>query len=279
MAFSDLASNQMVSYTDAQGGGFSLKAGQSNVTSNQCMTKDEALSKYNLSTANMSSYASNSLVPKSVWIPAASNNAPTTPDFLSYTNGNEFDFNGDGIDDYGWYWSVSSDDVGVTAYESILYKDGVQVDSKSSLNTYHLWNPDFWRTNYGTGTYCLKVRAGDIDGNWSAYTNTNCVVLAAVSDTTPPSTPTSLTPSLLSPTEIFLDWQASTDNVGVEGYEIYRSTVSSSSGFSIINTSATNSYYDPTVSPNTNYWYKVRAFDEAGNLSEFSNVVSQFTFN
>lgn len=69
MAFSDLASNQMVTFTDAQSSGFALKAGQSHVTSNQCMTKSEALAKYNLSNSAMASYADNQLVPRSVWAP------------------------------------------------------------------------------------------------------------------------------------------------------------------------------------------------------------------
>ena len=62
------ASNQMVTFTQAQSLGFSLKSGQSNVTSNQCMTKSDALAKYNLDANAMASYASNQLVPKSVWI-------------------------------------------------------------------------------------------------------------------------------------------------------------------------------------------------------------------
>ena len=71
MAWSSLASNQMVSFTDAQGGGFALQSGQSHVTSNKCMTKSEALAKYVLNASNMSSYASNQLVPKSTWASAA----------------------------------------------------------------------------------------------------------------------------------------------------------------------------------------------------------------
>lgn len=71
MAFSDLTSNQMVTFTNAQSGGFTLNSGQSNVTSNQCMTKNDALTKYNLTASSMSSYASNQLVPKSTWLSAA----------------------------------------------------------------------------------------------------------------------------------------------------------------------------------------------------------------
>lgn len=67
MAWGDLASNQMVSFTDAQSSPFSLNSGESPVTSNQCMDKTAALTKYNLSSSAMSAYASNQLVPKSVW--------------------------------------------------------------------------------------------------------------------------------------------------------------------------------------------------------------------
>jgi hypothetical protein len=68
MAFVDLASNEMVTFTNAATGGFTLNAGQSNVTSNECMTKTQALTKYNLSASAMSAYASNQLVPKSTWV-------------------------------------------------------------------------------------------------------------------------------------------------------------------------------------------------------------------
>lgn len=79
MAWSSLASNQMVSYTDAQGGGFTLQPGQSAVTSNQCMTKADALAKYVLDSSYMSSYASNQLVPKSTWVSGRSISWSTTP--------------------------------------------------------------------------------------------------------------------------------------------------------------------------------------------------------
>ena len=71
MAFSDLLSNQMVTETDAQSGGFTLKSGQSNVTSTLCMTKSSALARYNLNSASMNGYLDNQLVPKSVWLTAS----------------------------------------------------------------------------------------------------------------------------------------------------------------------------------------------------------------
>ena len=61
------ASNQMVTFTQAQSLGFALKSGQSHVTSNQCMTKADILAKYNVT---ISGYADNQLVPKSAWVSA-----------------------------------------------------------------------------------------------------------------------------------------------------------------------------------------------------------------
>jgi len=72
MAWSDLANNQMVSYFDASTSGFLLNSGQSHFTTlpaaNQCMTKADALLKYNLNSTFMSSYANLQLVPKTVWV-------------------------------------------------------------------------------------------------------------------------------------------------------------------------------------------------------------------
>jgi hypothetical protein len=72
MAWIDLANKQMVSFTDAQTSGIALKAGQSHVTSNECMTKIQIQAKYNVLTAPMDSFASNQLVEKEKWASASS---------------------------------------------------------------------------------------------------------------------------------------------------------------------------------------------------------------
>jgi hypothetical protein len=74
MAWINLANNQMVSFTDAQTSGIALKAGQSHVTSNECMTKTQIQAKYNVLTAPMDSFASNQLVEKEKWASALSGN-------------------------------------------------------------------------------------------------------------------------------------------------------------------------------------------------------------
>jgi len=67
MAWNELSPNQMVSFTDAQSSPFLLNPGESSVTSNQCIDKATALTKYALSSSAMDAYDSNQLVPKSVW--------------------------------------------------------------------------------------------------------------------------------------------------------------------------------------------------------------------
>ena len=83
---------------------------------------------------------------------------------------------------------------------------------------------------------------------------------SAPGDTTPPTVPTGLTAKLDGTSQVQLSWSASSDNVGVAGYAIYRD------GTQIATTSATD-YTDPTVSPNSTYAYSVSAYDAAGNAS------------
>lgn len=89
-------------------------------------------------------------------------------------------------------------------------------------------------------------------------------------DTTPPSAPTNLTATALESTKVNLSWTASTDDVGVTGYRIYRDSVQ-------IGTSPSNSYTDTTVSANTTYSYYVKAYDAAGNISSPSNTATVTT--
>jgi chitodextrinase len=89
-------------------------------------------------------------------------------------------------------------------------------------------------------------------------------------DTTPPTVPTGLTAAAISSTQINLSWTASTDNVGVTGYRIYRN------GGQITTTSGT-SYQDAGRSPSTTYTYRVAAYDAAGNLSAQSSQASATT--
>ena len=93
------------------------------------------------------------------------------------------------------------------------------------------------------------------------------------SDSTPPSTPANLKATGAAG-KVSLAWDASTDAVGVAGYEVYRSTTT---GFTPgpanrIATTAVNSYVDTTAAGT--YYYRVKAIDAAENLSAASAQVS-----
>ena len=89
-------------------------------------------------------------------------------------------------------------------------------------------------------------------------------------DTTPPSVPTGLGATAVSSSEINLSWTASTDNVGVAGYNVYR-------GGTQIATSGSTSYFDSGLTASSSYSYTVAAFDAAGNTSAQSSSASATT--
>lgn len=109
------ASNQMVTFTEVQSLGFSLKSGQSHVTSSQCMTKNDALVKYNIDTYAMSSYASNQLVPRSAWVSAV-------PSYSHLIGSNGFSDSSIGCFDVPEEVTRYSND-NILAIGSILYTD------------------------------------------------------------------------------------------------------------------------------------------------------------
>lgn len=89
-------------------------------------------------------------------------------------------------------------------------------------------------------------------------------------DTEAPSVPTALTASNVTSTSVTLSWTASTDNVGVSGYNVYQNdTFVSSSILPTITISGLN--------PSTTYTFSVSAKDGAGNISAQSSPVSVTT--
>ncbi len=89
-------------------------------------------------------------------------------------------------------------------------------------------------------------------------------------DTVAPTAPTGVNATVQSASSVQVSWTASTDVVGVTGYEIYRNGVK-------VGTSATTSYTDTGLSANTTYTYTVKAFDAAANLSVLSAIASVTT--
>src|ERR671932_327859 len=97
------------------------------------------------------------------------------------------------------------------------------------------------------------------------------------SDTTPPTAPSGLAAAVSNSNIVTLNWTASTDNVGVTSYGVYRD------GLPIFNVQnpdgsapAPTTYVDANVPPGT-YTYTVDAADAAGNRSPVSNAASATT--
>lgn len=91
-----------------------------------------------------------------------------------------------------------------------------------------------------------------------------------VPDTTAPSAPVGVAATAVSSSQINLSWTASTDNVGVTGYNVYRNGA-------LAGSSTGASYSDTGLVASTTYAYTVTAKDAAGNESAASSTVSAAT--
>jgi chitodextrinase len=158
-------------------------------------------------------------------------------------------------------WSASSDNVSVTAYE-------VQRDT-TSLGTTSALSLGLSGLSPNT-TYAMTVRARDAAGNWSAWSSALNVTTASLADTTAPSVPTGLASSNVGSAGFTLTWTASTDNVGVTQYEIFKNGVS-------YTTSTALTSNITGLSPATTYPMTVRARDAAGNWSAQSTALNVTT--
>jgi chitodextrinase len=100
----------------------------------------------------------------------------------------------------------------------------------------------------------------------------NVVTLPGGGDTTPPSTPTL---SVTNPTitSLTLNWTPSTDDVGLDRYEIVfrQGTTGPFQPLATVGPAATT-YVATGLLPNTIYQFRVRAVDTSGNPSAYSNT-------
>jgi fibronectin type 3 domain-containing protein len=93
-------------------------------------------------------------------------------------------------------------------------------------------------------------------------------------DSSPPSQPSGLSASATSPNQAQLTWTASSDNVGVKSYNIFRGMSGSMPAQFAATTTNATSYTDSAVAANTTYTYQVQAVDAAGNVSPLSAPAS-----
>jgi len=140
-------------------------------------------------------------------------------------------------------------------------------------------------TNFPDGVnYYFAVSAIDTADKESGYSTELCKTIGTTTitcstggDTQAPTVPAGLSAQAISSSQINLSWTASTDNVGVTGYRIYRCLGSNCTPTTQIATSATTSYSNSGLSASTAYTYRVSAYDAAGNVSSQSSSASATT--
>ena len=113
------------------------------------------------------------------------------------------------------------------------------------------------------------------DGNWEHDVFLRGPLLPA--DTEPPSVPGNVAAAAAGFSQARIDWDASADNVWVMGYFVYRAAAPEGPFAFIGSTSSGTGFLDTGLAPNATYYYKVAAYDAAGNFSGPSEVASAST--
>jgi len=179
--------------------------------------------------------------------PATDTQPPTTPTGLraKAVSASEIDLS----------WLKSTDNVGVTGY--VIYRDRLKLTTVSGTAT------SYRDTGLDPATgHIYSVQAIDAAGNASPQSNLTKATTLPPSDKEPPTAPTDFRATAVGSSEIDLTWTASTDNVAVTGYVIFRDGVQ----LTTVAGTAT-SFQDTGLDPSTGYVYVIEAIDAAGNHS------------
>ena len=124
---------------------------------------------------------------------------------------------------------------------------------------------------FPSATTAYHITATNTAGTAAAMA-TVTVSTVPVPDAQAPTAPVLNSATATSQTSVALSWRASTDNLGVAGYQILRNgSPAGSVGGTVL------AFTDTGAAPNTAYKYTVRAVDAAGNYSIESNTVQVTT--
>jgi len=153
----------------------------------------------------------------------------------------------------------------INAISYNVYRDSVNIGN-ININGYS-------DTSVLTGIdYTYTVTAIDSGGRESGPSSS---VSARTNDTTPPSIPQNLIVLTITSTTVELEWEKSTDDVGVVGYNVYRNNQYCNTILG--NISDFISYIDIDLLNSTLYSYTVLAYDAVNNKSGYSNSVDVTT--
>ena len=170
-------------------------------------------------------------------------------------------------------WTASTAPGGVTSY--LVYRENPGSSTFVQVGTTNGSTTTYSDTGLSaSSTYSYEVLATDAGGN-SPFSNVATATTQSP-DTQPPTAPTNLGATAISNSQINLSWTASTDNVGVTGYLVYRENPGGSTFVQVGTTnSSTTTYSDSGLAAGSTYSYEVKATDAAGNLSPFSNIATR----
>lgn len=167
-------------------------------------------------------------------------------------------------------WHASTDDVGVHGY---AIHRGSTADFVSGADTLVGETTDltFVDENRPAGTWYYRVVALDAAGNASDASDAAAAVIA---DAAGPTAPSGVTAAIDGP-DVDVTWAASTDDVGVTGYDVYRGATETFeiSAATKVGSSTTLAYTDVDVPAGT-WFYRVVARDGAGNVSQPSGTAT-----
>jgi chitodextrinase len=207
---------------------------------------------------NATNSGTNQLVACSATPPPADTTPPTTS-ITSHPNGAT-------VAGVANLTATATDNTAVTKVE--FYVDGALKGSDADNTAPYTYA---WDTKTTTnGSHTLMSKAYDTAGNIGTSPTVTVTVNNPTADTQPPTAPANLTATSISSTQINLAWTASTDNVGVTGYDIYRNGAK-------IATVTTTSYGNTGLAASTSYSYHVIARDATTNSSPQSNTATATT--
>jgi tetratricopeptide (TPR) repeat protein len=195
--------------------------------------------------------------PEAVAAPSAPTLTSSTHSNDTWSNKNDVTITWDdvsGATGYSCTWSTNASDEPDTTIDSETWCSGRSLE----------------KNDLSDGTYYLKVRACASNGNCSGIASFTVKI-----DTAKPTQPANFSASLESDGDIRLDWDSANDTgSGVKEYRIYRST---SSGFTPssdnkVATVTTTNWTDTGVETGRTYYYKIKAFDYAGNESDAAST-------
>lgn len=160
-------------------------------------------------------------------------------------------------------WDASADNVGVDHYR--VFRNAVETGTTSALT--------FTDTGLDPETgYDYTVTAVDTAGNESAASLTLAVTTDPTPDTEKPTTPGTPVETSKTETTATISWAASTDNVAVTAYDVYRD-----GGLAGSVGGGTTTFGDVGLTAGATYAYHVIARDAAGNESDPSGALNVTT--